>query len=176
MQADVVTLTSVKLHYQMFMMMHSLWNLSCILNLAIIIWPDFNIFIKEVSTLLQQGKEHFNIPKLHLLLTLGGRILWPRTKLSMHALLRFLMLGDASRVRGANCKEVVEEEASLSSLEQIIVEPPILNQDSVGNLHGAIISIRLGLILVLLWVVRIRVHFSQFLRVSYHVGRSPTIF
>jgi len=39
-----------------------------------------------------------------------------------------------------------EEEASLSSLESMMVEPSIPNQGPAGNPHSAIILIRLGLI------------------------------
>ena len=63
----------------------------------------------------------------------------------MQALLHFLVLEDVSWVRGANCKGE-EEEALLSSLEPIMVEPFIPNQGPFGNLHSAIILIRLGLI------------------------------
>ena len=75
-------------------------------------------------------------------------------KLSMQTLLCFLVLGEALRVRGADCKG--EDTTPLSSLEHIIIEQPIPNQDLIGNLQGAIISIRLGLISC---VVKIRFHF-----------------
>ena len=60
-----------------------------------------------------------------------------------------------------------------SNLEQLCcmptfrVEVLILNQDPIGNLWGAIISIKLGLISIIsfcTWVVKIKFYVSWFLR------------
>jgi hypothetical protein len=57
----------------------------------------------------------------------------------------------------------------------IKVKSPILNHDPIENLHDAIMSIKLGLILVILFVmVKVGFYISQFSKGSSHVGRLPT--